>query len=194
MKWWRTLIKRDILSDTWAMTVFIIALLIALHIILLLLPRISILPSPSSLIGYSSTIWQVHAATLAFTAIVLTIIVTVIASRQYIKDTWDLYVKTSKFPLIIYFNLLALIIYALDNSILLPSTLPSNINCSAGNVIIIEWLIFLLGVISAMYLYVITFKFFDSDYIEDLSERETENAIRMEVQKEYERLQRFSKR
>lgn len=180
------------MSSTWAVILFSVGLFGTLHIIILSWPRLSILPDPLELIGYSIALWQVHAATLAFTAIVLTIIVTVIASREYMKDTWDLYAKISRFPLIIYFNLLALIIYAVDNCLLLPSTSASNINNGIGNVIIIEWVIFLIGMISAIYLYATTMKFFDTDYVQYLSDRETEKAIRIEVRKEYERLQRFS--
>ena len=167
------------------------ALIAVIHIVALSLPNPALVSQRSDLVGFASTLWQVHAAVLAFTAIVITVIVTIVANQMYGRETWQLYRRTSWFFPIVSWNLLALISEGVTSFLLRSTSIGSILYGKTSNLVLAGGFIFLISIGLAIFLYWRTLRFLDSDYVEDLSEREIERSIHDETEREFQQLQQL---
>lgn len=189
MKRIKTWLASSLDLDTLTGVAWLVIVFVVIHAVVLSLPTLELLPEPSSLAGFASTLWQVHATMLAFTAIVITVVVTVVANQMYGRETWQLYRRASRFFPIICWNILALISHGTASLLLRPTSVASNSYEKISNIVLAEAIVFIIAIGLAIFLYWITLRFLDPDYVEDLSEREIERNIRGETIREFEHLQ-----
>jgi hypothetical protein len=161
----------------------LVALLVAaVQTVALLIPGLSWLPQAGDADSLIKVLWQVHASVLGVTVVVVTIIITVIANEKDRTRTWKLYADHTWFVPILWFNLLAILS---EGASLLQIPHASK----SGNLIGSEGLLFTLSIMSAAWLFTVTFKFLDDDYVEDLAERRIIRAMPEAVEHDIIRLQ-----
>lgn len=174
--------------------VFWIGALVGLiSVVVFYLPNPTLISERRDLVGFASTLWQVHAGVLAFSAIVITVVVTMVASQLYGRETWQLYRRNSGYFPIICWNLWALAFEGVVSYLVRSTSVFPLQDDKASNLVDAGAFMFLASVGLAVYLYWKTLKFLDPDYVEDLSEREIERGIRDETQREFQRLQQLAR-
>jgi hypothetical protein len=149
------------------------------------LPQLPIILS--SLQGFMSTLWQVHAALMGVTVIVVAVVVTVVANEGERTRTWGLYMGHSKFLLIVWFNLWAIVNEAVV-ALLSESSGSSVVPPPVAGLVVSAGIVFLVSVFSAAWLYWVTTRFIDESYVEDLAGRRIVAMIPDEVDRQVEKL------
>jgi hypothetical protein len=142
----------------------------------------------SSLYGFMPTLWQVHAALVGFTVVVVTVVVTVVANERERTRTWGLYMGHSRFLLIVWFNLWAIVNEGIVTLLLSESPDSFMVAPRVTGLVVSVSTLFLVSVFSAAWLYWVTTRFIDESYVEDLAERRIINMIPNEVDRQLNRL------
>jgi len=164
-----------------------------IHYMAFLLPALNWLPNADVAESFLKVLWQVHASVLAITVVVVTILVTVIANDDNRTRTWKLYAKKTRFLLIVWFNLIAIVsegIASLQTSHVLTPLISSD---KIGNLILTEGFLLVVSLIAAAWLFNVTFNFLRDDYIEKLSEEDIISAMPEAVESDLRRRQEFMK-
>lgn len=146
------------------------ATVLGIHHLFLLCPRLPWLPSGDDADSFLRTLWQVHAAVVALSVVVVTIFVTVLANQGDRNRTWRLYSERTKIIAIIWLNLIMLGSEGL--AVLQASEARSPI-FSVGyveNFILPESLFFVISLALFAWLFKETLSFLDDDYVESLAE------------------------
>jgi len=141
-----------------------------------------------SLYGFMPTLWQVHAALIGFTVIIVTVVVTVVANERERTRTWGLYMGHSKFLLIVWFNLWAIVNEGIITMVLNESGGVSVAPPRVAGLVVSVGVVFLVSIFSAAWLYWVTTRFIDESYVEDLAGRRIMNMIPDEVDRQMGRL------
>lgn len=142
----------------------------------------------SSLQGFMPTLWQVHAALIGFTVVVVTVVVTVVANEGERTRTWGLYIGHSKFLLIVWFNLWAIVNEGIVTLLLNESSGSSVVEPRVAGLVVSVGILFLVSVFSAAWLYWVTTRFIGESYVEDLAGRRILRMIPDEVDRQLARL------
>jgi H+/Cl- antiporter ClcA len=139
------------------------------------------LPAPNDLQNFSNTLWQVECSLLAFTAIVVTVIITVVSGRGDGSDVWSDYKDDSHIFPILIFHLTAIVGALAVSLFLLPAANRSSEQVNISNLVIGEIFIFLITATLAIFLYYKTFCFLNSEYIINRSKDRIRWLIRIET-------------
>ena len=145
-------------------------IVLGIHHLCILYPRLSWLPGGSDAGYFLQTLWQVHAAVMALSVIVVTIFVTVLANQADRSRTWRLYSGRTKIVTIIWLNLIMLGSEGLA-VLQVNEAGPAFLALSyAENFIPAEFLFFVISLIAFAWLFKETLNFIDEDYVESLAE------------------------
>jgi hypothetical protein len=142
-----------------------------------LAPKFRWLPNGIEVDSFLKTLWQVHASIIGVTVIVVTIIITVIANETDRTRTWKLYADKTFFIPVVWFNLFSIISEGLA---IIQTGHPVEqwlLSDKVGNLVLAEGLLLVVSVIIAATLFVITFRFLDDDYVENLAEKRIVRAM-----------------
>ena len=146
------------------------ATVLGIHHLFFLCPRLPWLPSGDDANSFLRTLWQVHAAVVAVSVVVVTILVTVLANQGDRNRTWRLYSERTKIVAIIWLNLIML---GSEGLAVLQASKVSSPIFSVGyveNFIFPESLFFLISLALFAWLFKETLSFLDDDYVESLAE------------------------
>lgn len=158
--------------------------------LVLLLPKQEWLPSGADANSFLRALWQVHAAVLGISVIVVTIIVTVIANERDRGRTWGLYSDRTKILWVVTFNLILL---ASEGFAVLQSygvASPLLATDRVQNVILVKSTLFMLAVGLTIWLFTETLRFLNEDYVETLAEERIVSAIPDAFQHDVQRQQK----
>lgn len=153
-----------------------------------LAPAFSWLPGTNDAESWLKTLWQVHASILGVTVIVVTIIVTVIANEKDRNRTWKLYAQKAKFLQIIWFNLFAVVSEGLAVLQTYRTQIPLIASDKLSNLLLTEGVLFVVSIVMAIWLFTVTLRFLDDDYVEDLAERRIKKAMLGAVKRDIQRM------
>jgi len=162
----------------------------SIHIIASVNPVIdwlSFIGDPNS---FLVTLWQVHASILGITFIVVTIIVTVTANEKDRTRTWKLYKEKTRFLLVVWFNLLSIISEGLAVLQASNSNSPIFLSDKVGNLVLSEGILLIASVILTAMLFIITMKFLDDDYIEEIAEKRILRSMPQAVDENIEHIRK----
>ena len=159
-----------------------------LHHASFFIPNLAWLPSTAAANAFLKTLWQVHATILALSAVVVTVIVTILASEQERAQTWQLYRSKTKIALILKFNVVLLASEGLSVLQTLNVDTPLLEFGSTQCLILVEAVMFVASLLMLGFLYTETFRFLDPVYVEDLSERRVIEAVRSATSDDIDRL------
>ena len=146
------------------------AIVLGIHHLFLLCPRLPWLPGGDDANSFLRTLWQVHAAVVALSVVVVTIFVTVLANQGDRNRTWRLYSERTKIIAIIWLNLIML---GAEGLAVLQANEVSSPIFSVGyveNFILPESLFFVISLTLFGWLFKETLNFLDDDYVESLAE------------------------
>ncbi len=178
-------IRRVFTLQGWGSFVWPALILFAVYGLFLGVGRLECPPNSCHVQSFASSLWQVHAAVLAFTAIIVTVIVTIVSSGRYDKYAWDAYLRTSKFIPIISWNLWALLIEGLAALLLLPAPTSDRVYASVSNVALAGMVVFAISVLLTMYLYWRTLSFLDEGVVESLLRKDMLGEVHRETIREF---------
>lgn len=165
-----------------------------IHSIAFIIPVTPWLPNADDANSFLKTLWQIHASIVGIVIIVITIIITVIANEKDRTRTWKLYIERTKFIHIVWFNLIAILSEGLALLQTYRVTSPIFLSDRAGNLIISEGILLVVSILLTAMLVIITVKFLDDDYIEDLAEKRIISLMPYAVTKDMERIQKIPSR
>ena len=137
---------------------------------------------------FLKTIWQVHASVLGITVIVATIIITVIANERDRSRIWKLYSERTRILQIVWFNLLLIIgegLAVLQTSQVREPLIYTN---RASNLVLAEFVLFIMAVSLVIWLFTETLRFLDEDYVETLAQKRIVSIIPEAVGRDIDRL------
>ena len=173
----RQLLGRLFPEDSLRMTALIAAGVFGLHHAMFLLPELPWLPDGGGINAFLKILWQVHASVLALSAVVVTVIVTLLANEQERAQTWDLYRARTGIGAILRFNLLLLVSEGLAVAQTLDVEQPLIAFGSTQGVIFAEGLMFGLALALLGFLLLETFRFLDPAHVDDILERRIKRSI-----------------
>jgi predicted permease len=178
------ILKRDLIQF-----LFIGIFIAIIHITAFMLPIATYLPDIDDGNSFLKVIWQIHASILGISIVVLTIIITVIANDNDRTRTWYLYIRKTKFIHIIWFNLLAILSEGLASLQTYRVINPIFLSDKAGNLIISEGFLLAVSILITAFLFTVTVKFLDEDYVEELAEKRIVHLIPDAVEKDIQRIE-----
>ena len=156
-----------------------------------LLPHVPWLPTGEDANSFLRTMWQVHAAILGVSVIVVAVITTIISGQEGRGRIWVIYKDKTNILLVLWFNLVLL---ASEGLAILESyrvEAPLIIAKSLEIVTLVNFLVFLLTLLWTFLLFVETLRFLNPNYIEDLTEARINAAIPDAVRRDLRRSQDF---
>lgn len=151
-------------------------------------PVLGFLPCVLDARSFLMALWQVHASVVGLSIIVVTILVTVIASEKDRNRTWKLYAEKTRFLHIVWFNLVFILSAGLATLQAYPVATPLLITDRITNLVLSEALLFTIAVLTVAWLFTVTLRFLDDDYVENLAERRILRAMPDAVNRELQRL------
>ena len=167
---WLNLAK-PILEGALLQTVLLILVVFGIHHLAFLFADTAWLPNGDDVNSFLKTLWQIHATVLALSAVVVTVIVTIMANERDRAQTWNLYLDKTKVGIIVRFNLVLLGSEGLAVIQTYSVTAPLVVVPSTQGIILAEVLFFACSLVLLGYLFMETFRFLDPDYVETLAEQ-----------------------
>lgn len=186
---WSILTKR-ILWRSILQTVLLILVVFGVHHLSFLFADMAWLPTGDDVNSFLKTLWQIHATVLALSAVVVTVIVTIMASERDRALTWILYLEKTRVGIIVRFNLVLLGSEGLAVIQTYNVTAPLVVVPSTQGIILAEVLFFTFSLVLLGYLFMETFRFLNPDYVEDLAEQKITAGIPAAVRDDLERQRR----
>ena len=153
-------------------------IVLGLHHLCLIFPRLSWLPGGSEAGSYLQTLWQVHAALMALSVVVVTIFVTVLANQEDRNWTWRIYSGRTKIVAIIWLNLIILGVEGLAVLQANQAGPPYLALSYAENFIPAVSLFFVISLALFGWLFRETLHFIDGDYVESIAEASTQSTAK----------------
>ena len=168
----------------------LILVVFGIHHLSFLLADMDWLPTGEDVNTFLKTLWQIHATVLALSAVVVTVIVTIMANERDRALTWSLYTERTRVGIIVRFNLALLASEGLAVIQTYNVTAPLVVVPSTQGIMLAEGLLFTCSLLLLGYLFMETFRFLDPDYVEDLVEKKIMAGIPAAVRDDLERQRR----
>ena len=148
-----------------------LVLLVAAHVFMPLVPSSGWLPTRADVNSFLAVLWQIHAAIVGLSLVVVTIIVTIMANESDRARTWSIYSSKTKLVGVVWFNFTLLVSEGI--AVFQTHNFASNLIYVGHpqSIVISTFLFFLLAVAVTGWLFTETIRFLDPDYVENIDEK-----------------------